>query len=115
MLTPITDKAVIVTGGSKGIGKGIAQVFAARGAKVMVAARGREAAAATAEEIRAAGGTAEIFLGDVADWGDVQAMVSATVDAFAGSTSSVPMPGSSRRPGWSTWRRKTGTRCWAPT
>ncbi|MEQ8347502.1 MAG: 3-oxoacyl-ACP reductase FabG [Sneathiellaceae bacterium] len=84
MLTPITDKAVIVTGGSKGIGKGIAQVFAARGAKVMVAARGREAAAATAEEIRAAGGTAEIFLGDVADWGDVQAMVSATVDAFGG-------------------------------
>ncbi|MFC3231460.1 3-oxoacyl-ACP reductase FabG [Marinibaculum pumilum] len=84
MLSPIRDKAVIVTGGSKGIGRGIAKVFAAQGAKVMVTARGREAAAAVVAEIRGAGGTAEMCLGDVADWGDVQAMIAATVEAFGG-------------------------------
>ena len=40
MLTSIKDRSVIVTGASKGIGKGIARVFAAQGAKVMVVARG---------------------------------------------------------------------------
>ena len=39
MLTPIAGKSVVVTGASKGIGKGIASVFARHGAKVLVVAR----------------------------------------------------------------------------
>ncbi|WP_335947298.1 3-oxoacyl-ACP reductase FabG [Salipiger bermudensis] len=84
MLTSIAGKSVIVTGGSKGIGKGIAKVFAAQGAKVMIAARGEEAAKLAVAEIEAAGGTATYHLTDVADWTSVQQMVAATVGAFGG-------------------------------
>jgi 3-oxoacyl-[acyl-carrier protein] reductase len=84
MLTSIKDRSVIVTGGSKGIGKGIAQVFAAQGAKVMIAARGEVAGAAAAAELRAAGGTADFCLCDVSDWDSVQHLVDRTVDAFGG-------------------------------
>ena len=84
MLTSIKGRSVIVTGGSKGIGRGIARVFAAQGAKVMIAARGREAAGEVVAELRAAGGTAEAVACDVADWDSVQAMVETTAKAFGG-------------------------------
>ena len=84
MLTSIKGRSTIVTGGSKGIGKGIAKVFAAQGAKVMIAARGEEDAKAAVEEIRADGGTAEYCLCDVSDWDSVQAMVAKTIETFGG-------------------------------
>lgn len=84
MLTSIKDRSVIVTGGSKGIGKGIAQVFAKQGAKVMIAARGEEAGKAAAKQMSDAGGTAEFCQCDVSDWDSVQNMISTTVDRFGG-------------------------------
>ncbi|MEM6762968.1 MAG: 3-oxoacyl-ACP reductase FabG [Pseudomonadota bacterium] len=75
----IKGRSVLVTGGSKGIGKGIARVFANAGAKVMIAARGEEAAKAAAAEL---GDGVGFVLGDVGDWADVQKMVAATVDAY---------------------------------
>jgi 3-oxoacyl-[acyl-carrier protein] reductase len=84
MLTPITGRSAIVTGASKGIGKGIAKVFARAGAKVMVVARGEDAAARAVEEIRDAGGTAGMQLCDVTDWAAVQAMVARTAETFGG-------------------------------
>ncbi|MEL6476766.1 MAG: 3-oxoacyl-ACP reductase FabG [Pseudomonadota bacterium] len=79
MFTPLTGKSVLVTGGSMGIGKGIARVFAKAGAKVMIAARGEAVAKATAEEL---GGS--YVTGDVGTWADVQRMVAATVEAQGG-------------------------------
>jgi 3-oxoacyl-[acyl-carrier protein] reductase len=84
MLTSIAGRSVIVTGGSKGIGRGIARVFAAKGARVMIAARGEADAAKVVAEIRAAGGAAECVACDVSDWAQVQTMVAATVAAFGG-------------------------------
>lgn len=81
MLTPITGKSVIVTGASKGIGKGIARVFARQGAKVMLVGRNGEAAAAAAAEI---GHGARSFAADVADWEQSQAMAKAAAEAFGG-------------------------------
>ncbi|MDH3279682.1 MAG: 3-oxoacyl-ACP reductase FabG [Gammaproteobacteria bacterium] len=75
MLTTINGKSVIVTGGSKGIGRGIAKVFAAQGANVTLAARGEEAAKSACDEINAEGGGATYSLCDVSDWESVKSMV----------------------------------------
>ena len=84
MFTSIKDRSVIVTGGSKGIGYGIAQVFAAQGAKVMIASRGEADGNTAVEKLRAAGGTAEFCQCDVSDWDSVQNMVNTTVSRFGG-------------------------------
>ena len=51
MLTSVAGRSVIVTGASKGIGKGIARVFASKGAKVLLAARDFTQTQAAAAEI----------------------------------------------------------------
>lgn len=70
----LTDKVAIVTGASRGIGRGIAALLAARGALVVAAARGDNAAAAV-DEIVAAGGRAECVSLEVTDATSVDAMV----------------------------------------
>lgn len=81
MLTSIKGKSVIVTGGSKGIGRGIATVFARQGAKVTLAARGEEALKSAAAEI---GGEVRYEVCDVADWDSMRAMVDSTARAQGG-------------------------------
>ena len=78
MLTPIAGKSVIVTGASKGIGKGIARVFAKHDANVLLVSRNQADAQAAAEELGALGsGDVSTFAADVADWASQQAMAAA--------------------------------------
>lgn len=82
MFASLSGKVAIVTGGSKGIGKGIAGVFARQGVKIMIAARGEQDAKNAVEDIIADGGQADYFLCDVSNWQEVQALLSKTVDSF---------------------------------
>src|ERR1700755_188324 len=56
MFTSIAGRAVVVTGGTRGIGKGIASVFARNGAKVLITGRDAEAARGATEELQGAAG-----------------------------------------------------------
>jgi len=51
MFTPIAGRAVVVTGGSRGIGQGIASVFARNGARVLITGRDSETGLAAADEL----------------------------------------------------------------
>jgi NAD(P)-dependent dehydrogenase (short-subunit alcohol dehydrogenase family) len=75
-------KVAFVSGGGNGIGRAAALLLAQRGAKVCVADYDAAAAAATAQAIIAAGGTAVSIGGDVADKAAAVAMVDFAVESF---------------------------------
>ena len=79
----LAGKIALITGSSRGIGRGIALEFAREGAHVIVNYR-RDAAAAdaTARAIEALGGNAIALQADVSDWPAVQGMVDAALKHF---------------------------------
>jgi 3-oxoacyl-[acyl-carrier protein] reductase len=81
MTSSLKGRSVVVTGGSKGIGKGIARVFANAGAKVVIVARNRDQAAAAAKEI---GHGAYGMAGDVTNLRDMEAAAKAAADRNGG-------------------------------
>ncbi len=78
------NKAIVVTGAAKGIGKTCAIAFAQEGGQVAVADVDEQAGLETVSEIEAAGGTAIFAKCNVASSDDVKGLVKATVDAFGG-------------------------------
>lgn len=75
-------KTAIITGAGTGIGEAIAKRFAADGARVLVNGLPGDPIEAVAEEIRAAGGVATAFAGDVADANTAKACVDAAIERF---------------------------------
>ncbi|CAN7746830.1 glucose 1-dehydrogenase [Rhizobium sp. LjRoot258] len=75
------NKTVVITGGSRGIGAGIAKRFAREGANLVVSAN-EESVHAVAEQIKADGGNAVSFVGDVTSKTSVKALYDAAEKAF---------------------------------
>ncbi|ROO24962.1 3-ketoacyl-ACP reductase [Salinisphaera orenii MK-B5] len=82
MISSIKGRSVLVTGASRGIGKGIAQGFAAAGARVLIAARSQEGAQAAVDAIQAEGGIAAATVADVTDRDQLVAAVDRAVELY---------------------------------
>lgn len=76
------DKVALITGASSGIGWSTAKAFAARGTKVVLAARREQQLSQLASEITEAGGDATPIQTDVSSSGDVQKMVDFTLSSY---------------------------------
>ena len=62
-----SDQVVVVTGASGGIGRAVAQAYAARGAQIALLARGEQGLAGAAEDVRRAGGRPLVVPVDMSD------------------------------------------------
>jgi 3-oxoacyl-[acyl-carrier protein] reductase len=78
----LNDKVALVTGGTQGIGRATALRLAHEGARVVIAARGRDRLDAVAAEIRAAGGQVAAVQADVGRAEDCTRLVEETIKAF---------------------------------
>ncbi len=68
----LNGKTALILGGSKGIGRGIADALSAEGVAVALIARGQEQLDRSVAEIRARGGKAIGLAGDLANWASIE-------------------------------------------
>jgi NAD(P)-dependent dehydrogenase (short-subunit alcohol dehydrogenase family) len=101
----LTDRVVVITGASRGIGEEIARAAAGAGAKVVLAARKQDGLDAVAAAIRGDGGTALAIAAHTGKPEDVAGLFDKAIAEFGGWT------------GWSTTPPRTCTsdRCSAST
>ena len=81
-MSDMNDKVVLITGASSGIGRATAELFAAKGAHVVLAARREKELSELVAEIEASGGKASAVKTDVSKSKDVEQMVAHTIDVY---------------------------------
>ncbi|WP_068257235.1 3-oxoacyl-ACP reductase FabG [Janibacter corallicola] len=84
MFTPLEGRSVIVTGGSRGIGRGIATCFARAGCKVLIASRDRVAAEETIRDLQDKPGTVSHVAVEVSDPDQCATMAATAVERHGG-------------------------------
>jgi 3-oxoacyl-[acyl-carrier protein] reductase len=84
MFTSIAGRAVVVTGGTRGIGKGIARVFAGEGGRVLIAGRDEAAAKAAIAELSAGGAEVSYVLADVSRREDCERIAATAAQRLGG-------------------------------
>ncbi|MFT5736360.1 MAG: NAD(P)-dependent dehydrogenase (short-subunit alcohol dehydrogenase family) [Maribacter sp.] len=77
-----SDKVVLITGSSSGIGRSATLPFAAQGAKVLLASRSRDANQELLDEIDKNGGSAIFVKTDITKTEDIAHMVKRTIEAY---------------------------------
>ncbi len=97
MNSQLENKVAVVTGGASGIGRACAQLFAARGARVVVADISEAGAKEAARELRDEGHDALAVGVDVTRRASVEDMVETTVTRFGGLQILVNSAGITRR------------------
>jgi NAD(P)-dependent dehydrogenase (short-subunit alcohol dehydrogenase family) len=78
----LQNKAALVTGSGRGIGRAIAQLFAKQGSRVFLSARTETELSSTAKEITSSGGQAAFVVADLAQERDCLELVSAATTKF---------------------------------
>ncbi len=77
------NKTFVITGGSRGIGKGTALCLAEKGNNIIINyAKNQAAAEVTAEEVRKLGGNPELFKADVSVWEEAKALIDFSAEKF---------------------------------